>query len=105
MIAGYVGDYACILPYMVDLATERSICKMARTTTNQWSITKIAQDTHLLTWLEAFLMDRKAQGFSKGTLHFYQTAKEPVHGLTDAVYEPISKLIRRRIKTCHIKTK
>ena len=45
---------------------------MSKTTTNQWSITKYAQDTHLLTWLEAFLMDRKAQGFSKGTLHFYK---------------------------------
>ncbi|MHA1513828.1 MAG: tyrosine-type recombinase/integrase, partial [Candidatus Hodarchaeales archaeon] len=26
----------------------------------------------LLTWLEAFMIDRKAQGVSEGTLHFYE---------------------------------
>jgi site-specific recombinase XerD len=31
-----------------------------------------AQDTHLLTWIEAFLLDRKAQNMAKGTLQFYQ---------------------------------
>jgi len=45
---------------------------MARTTTNQWIITKLELDTHLLTWIEAFLIDRKAQGLSDGTLYFYQ---------------------------------
>ncbi len=45
---------------------------MATTTNNQWSITKYDQDTHLLTWIEAFLVDRKAQGLSEGTLYFYQ---------------------------------
>ena len=45
---------------------------MATTTKNQWSITKYQQDTHLLTWIEAFLVDRKVQGLSKGTLYFYQ---------------------------------
>jgi integrase/recombinase XerC/integrase/recombinase XerD len=57
---------------MVDLASERSICEMARTASNQWTITKFEQETHLLTWIEAFLIDRKAQGLSKGTLYFYQ---------------------------------
>ena len=45
---------------------------MATTTKNQWSITKLEQDTDLLTWIEAFLIDRKAQGMAKGTLYFYQ---------------------------------
>jgi len=45
---------------------------MATTTKNQWTITKFKQDTHLLTWVEAFLVDRRAQGMSKGTLYFYQ---------------------------------
>jgi hypothetical protein len=49
---------------MVDLASERSICEMAETTNNQWTITKFDQDTHLLTWIEAFLIDRKAQGLA-----------------------------------------
>lgn len=30
-----------------------------------------AQETHLLTWIEAFLLDRKAQNMAKGTLEFY----------------------------------
>jgi len=45
---------------------------MATTTKNQWSILNNIQDTHLLTWIEVFLIDRKAQGFSPGTLYFYQ---------------------------------
>jgi len=45
---------------------------MQRTTLNQWTILDV-QDTHLLTWVEAFLIDRKAQGLSKGTIYFYQT--------------------------------
>jgi hypothetical protein len=39
---------------------------------SQWSITKYEQDTHLLTWIETFLINRKAQGMVKGTLYFYQ---------------------------------
>ncbi len=38
---------------------------MKQTTLNQWTIVD-SQDTHLLTWVEAFLFDRKAQGLSKG---------------------------------------
>jgi|APSaa5957512622_1039677.scaffolds.fasta_scaffold82868_1 integrase/recombinase XerD len=44
---------------------------MKQSTLNQWTITE-SQDTYLLTWIEAFLFDRKAQGLSKGTLYFYQ---------------------------------
>jgi len=39
---------------------------------NQWTISEQSTDTHLLTWVEAFQFDRKAQGFSKGTLYFYE---------------------------------
>jgi site-specific recombinase XerD len=45
---------------------------MDTATKNQWSITKFEQDTHLFTWIEAFLIDRKAQGMAKGTIYFYQ---------------------------------
>ncbi len=45
---------------------------MYTTTKNQGTITKFTQETHLLTWIGAFLVDRKAQGLSKGTLGFYQ---------------------------------
>ena len=45
---------------------------MITTKKNQGTITKFEQDTHLLTWIEAFLIDRKAQGLSEGTLYFYQ---------------------------------
>lgn len=30
-------------------------------------------DDYLLTWMEAFLIDRKAAGVAEGTLHFYQS--------------------------------
>ncbi len=45
---------------------------MATTTKNQWLNLKINQNDHLLTWLEAFLNDRKAQGFAQGTIRFYK---------------------------------
>ena len=44
---------------------------MARTTSNQWTITKYDQDTHLLTWIEASFVDRKPQGMAIGTLNFF----------------------------------
>jgi site-specific recombinase XerD len=46
--------------------------KMNRSTVTQ-GINKISdQDTYLLTWIEAFLFDRKAQNLAKGTLDFYR---------------------------------
>ncbi|MEN6409842.1 MAG: tyrosine-type recombinase/integrase [Anaerolineaceae bacterium] len=42
----------------------------------QGTITKWAQDTYLLTWIGAFLTDRKAQNMSPGTLHFYRSKLE-----------------------------
>jgi site-specific recombinase XerD len=45
---------------------------MSQTTTkSQGTILKYSQETHLLTWISAFLVDRKAQGLSPGTLEFY----------------------------------
>ena len=41
------------------------------TSINQGTILNLSQDTHLLTWIEAFLVDRKAQGLSQGTITFY----------------------------------
>ncbi|MBP1703869.1 MAG: hypothetical protein H6Q38_2976, partial [Chloroflexi bacterium] len=45
---------------------------MAAIVRDQGTITKYAQETHLLTWLEAFLIDRKAQNMSTGTVIFYR---------------------------------
>lgn len=45
---------------------------MDTTTKNQGTITKFAQETYLLIWIDAFLVYRKAQGLSEGTLSFYQ---------------------------------
>ena len=39
---------------------------------NQGTILELSQDTHLATWLESFLIDRKAQNLSKGTVIFYK---------------------------------
>ena len=38
----------------------------------QRTLIKINQETNLLIWIEAFLIDRKAQNLSSGTLKFYQ---------------------------------
>lgn len=38
----------------------------------QRTISTYLQDDYLLVWIEAFLIDRKAQNMSKGTLEFYQ---------------------------------
>jgi integrase/recombinase XerD len=45
---------------------------MDTTTQDHRTITKFADETHLLTWLEAFLIDRKAQGLASRTVEFYQ---------------------------------
>lgn len=37
------------------------------------TITDFSQDSSILIWLEAFIIDRKAQGLSKGTIEYYQT--------------------------------
>ena len=37
----------------------------------QRTLSNTAVDDYLLTWVEAFLIDRKARGLSKGTLYFY----------------------------------
>ena len=44
---------------------------MAAIAQDQGIITKYILETHLLTWLEAFLVDRKAQNLSAGTVIFY----------------------------------
>ena len=45
---------------------------MAQTITkSQGTILKYSQETHLLTWVSAFLVDRKAQGLSPGTQEIY----------------------------------
>jgi site-specific recombinase XerD len=49
--------------------------KMKQSTKNQRTIWK-TQDMHLATWMEAFLIDRKAQGLAKGTIMFYQQKLE-----------------------------
>jgi site-specific recombinase XerD len=43
-----------------------------RPTLAQGIIKEYALDTYLLTWIEAFLFDRKAQNLAKGTLDFYR---------------------------------
>ena len=45
---------------------------MFKATDTQGTRTKNLVDDYLLTWLEAFMINRKAQGVSEGTLHFYE---------------------------------
>jgi len=43
-----------------------------KATEEQGTLLKTLVNDYLLTWLEAFMIDRKAQGVSKGTLYFYE---------------------------------
>lgn len=45
---------------------------MQSNTLNQWTIKTFVEDDYLLTWADAFLIDRKSQSMSKGTLEFYR---------------------------------
>jgi site-specific recombinase XerD len=45
---------------------------MNRPTIAQGIIKEYTLDTYLLTWIEAFLFDRKVQNLAKGTLDFYR---------------------------------
>jgi len=44
---------------------------MAEKKLTQWPIS-VLEDDFLLIWIDAFLVDRRAQNFSKGTLYFYE---------------------------------
>lgn len=46
---------------------------MSETQLNQWPITKIGLDDLIHPWMESFLIDRKVQNMSTGTLYFYRT--------------------------------
>ncbi len=39
---------------------------------DQWLITKAGNNDHQESWVESFLIDRKAQNFSRGTIHTYR---------------------------------
>lgn len=45
---------------------------MTHTSIEQWTIKNVALDDGIYTWLEAFLVDRKAQNMARGTLYFYR---------------------------------
>jgi hypothetical protein len=44
---------------------------MSLTIETQTTLTESLIDDHLLTWVEAFLIDRIARGVAEGTLKFY----------------------------------
>ena len=45
---------------------------MLSQTETQGTLTNSIVDDYLLTWVEAFLIDRKARGLADGTLRFYR---------------------------------
>lgn len=49
---------------------------MEPNTKEQWTRIKTGQDDYLTVWLEAFLIDRRAQNMTRGTLYFYQKKLE-----------------------------
>ena len=40
---------------------------------NQWTISKTLSDDYIEEWAEAFLVDKKVQNLSPGTIHFYKS--------------------------------
>lgn len=46
---------------------------MAEILLNQWTITNVFGNEDIKTWVEAFLIDRKTQNLSRGTIHFYKS--------------------------------
>ena len=47
--------------------------KVTKKELNQWSIAFSTQDDDIRIWVERFLVDRKVEGFSPGTIHFYRS--------------------------------
>ncbi len=45
---------------------------MSQDQNTQWTITEYDVNSYLLTWIEAFIIDRRAQNFAKGTISFYR---------------------------------
>jgi hypothetical protein len=54
------------------LGTPKGVCLMFLKTDNPRTVYVSKVDDYLVSWLEAFLMDRKAEGIADGTLRFYQ---------------------------------
>ena len=48
------------------------MCIVFKAKDTQGILSKTLVDNELKTWLHAFLIDRKAQGVSEGTIHFYE---------------------------------
>jgi integrase/recombinase XerD len=46
---------------------------MAENLLNQWTITKVFGEDYINDWAEAFLIDKKVQNLSPGTIHFYKS--------------------------------
>lgn len=44
---------------------------MSKIVKNQRTIKPLVDETYLFTWLEAFLIDRKATGWAEGTISLY----------------------------------
>ena len=51
---------------------QKEFIEMNKTTIDQRTISAFYQDDYILTWIEAFLVDRKAQNITKGTIEFYR---------------------------------
>lgn len=58
---------------MVEIYPYLEVRKMDTTQKDHRTILKFAQDSYILTWADAFLLDRKVGGLSEGTIGFYRT--------------------------------
>ena len=67
---------------------------MTQTSTHaQGTSTVFTETTHLLTWAEVFLIDRKSQNVSKGTLNKEKSPKVPTEPLDPVELTDFSKMV------------
>lgn len=66
---------------------------------NQWLNTEILGDDVIFEWSESFIMDRKIQNMSPGTIHFYKSKLKLFHEYCDLIaVEHIMQITARVIR-------
>jgi integrase/recombinase XerD len=68
----FQGENRLKFPYIGALGAQKGVCRMSLKIETQRTLQVSSVDDHLLNWLEAFLIDRKAAGIADGTLRFYR---------------------------------
>ena len=75
------------------------VCEIKQVDLNQWLNTEILGDDVIFEWSESFIMDRKIQNMSPGTIHFYKSKLKLFHEYCDLIaVEHIMQITARVIR-------